>query len=446
MATRQCKTCLEDLGVDNFEITTKDGKCRRSVCKPCYKSNKAAKAKEASTTHDPTTIPLPEACATCGKPSHEVTFKWRTDINKGGWRNQCNGCFNNKGYSQVSRAKRRAEDPEGFLLKNAETHLAWAHANPEKIIEQQRKTASDPTRRFKALINYVRIKHPDEDINQHINLDDAESMQSKMSKACHYCNHIPLIGDALNGLDRVDPRGKYDETNTVPCCGACNSFKLTFPTDEFLVGVRNIASFRDDLPDPTVVPRPVALGGTASRREAVKDKTDDLDIDMCIELWSHPCYMCGRAPAMGIDRVDSSRNYTIDNCQGCCTLCNYMKKDCDEVAFLAHIARINMHTGYWLLGDTQSILSTISGPRKPVAAIQDNGTHLIMFPSANTASRLMGLSNTSSVLKAISNKTYLHGYKWDFVDVHMYKQQDLDITTCKAILNSLHKDLIPQHV
>jgi len=125
MATRMCKTCLEELDLDSFEITTKDGKSRRSVCKPCYRASKAAKAKEASATHDPSKVPLPEACVTCGKPPHEVTFKWRTDTKNGGWRNECNECFNKKGYSAASRANLRAEDPAEYLRKRALAQQKW---------------------------------------------------------------------------------------------------------------------------------------------------------------------------------------------------------------------------------------------------------------------------------------------------------------------------------
>jgi hypothetical protein len=43
-----------------------------------------------------------------------------------------------------------------------------------------------------------------------------------------------------------------------------------------------------------------------------------------------PCYLCGfqNDKGIGLDRVDSSKNYyTIDNVKPCCYTCNLFKKD-----------------------------------------------------------------------------------------------------------------------
>lgn len=42
----------------------------------------------------------------------------------------------------------------------------------------------------------------------------------------------------------------------------------------------------------------------------------------------------------GIDRVDSSKGYTIDNCVPCCWLCNNMKSNTEETVFLNHVEKI----------------------------------------------------------------------------------------------------------
>ena len=42
----------------------------------------------------------------------------------------------------------------------------------------------------------------------------------------------------------------------------------------------------------------------------------------------------------GIDRVDSSKGYTIDNCVSCCTYCNRMKTDMHINDFKMHISKI----------------------------------------------------------------------------------------------------------
>lgn len=42
----------------------------------------------------------------------------------------------------------------------------------------------------------------------------------------------------------------------------------------------------------------------------------------------------------GIDRIDSSKGYTEDNCVPCCKICNIMKWDLDTETFLKHIKKI----------------------------------------------------------------------------------------------------------
>lgn len=47
----------------------------------------------------------------------------------------------------------------------------------------------------------------------------------------------------------------------------------------------------------------------------------------------------------GIDRIDSSKGYIIDNVVSCCTKCNYMKNRWSREEFLVHINKIwsNQH-------------------------------------------------------------------------------------------------------
>ena len=246
-----------------------------------------------------------------------------------------------------------------------------------------------------------------------------------MSQPCHYCTHAPAAGKRLNGLDRVDPRGAYDDANTVACCGVCNAMKLTFGIDEFLQAVRDIVSHCAlDIQVLIDIERPDALGGTAERREATKDKTNDLPVDACIRLWADECYLCGRAPAFGIDRVDASLGYAEGNCRGCCTMCNYMKKDADLDKFLGHVARIYAHTARWTLGDTTNVLSGITGPRQPVAAFDPaDGLQVIAFPSMWCAAKLVGMSQ--------------NGVTWRPVTVAQYKKQHLPAALAMPILRDL---------
>lgn len=86
----------------------------------------------------------------------------------------------------------------------------------------------------------------------------------------------------------------------------------------------------------------------------------ELTSEQFTKLINGDCYYCGsparfqslytrnikvpiKGVANGIDRVDSSKGYTADNCVSCCTICNLMKLDHSKSDFLNHIEKIHNH-------------------------------------------------------------------------------------------------------
>lgn len=61
------------------------------------------------------------------------------------------------------------------------------------------------------------------------------------------------------------------------------------------------------------------------------------------EITSKPCVYCGTTHNIGVDRIDSSGCYEIDNCQPCCGRCNMMKYTMLHQEFLDHISKIYQH-------------------------------------------------------------------------------------------------------
>lgn len=62
------------------------------------------------------------------------------------------------------------------------------------------------------------------------------------------------------------------------------------------------------------------------------------------ELINKPCFYCGQEHSDGIDRLDSSKPYTIDNCVPCCFVCNRMKNKYPLNLFLEKVEKIyNLH-------------------------------------------------------------------------------------------------------
>lgn len=424
--------CGELMPETAFERT--GPKSVRKECKKCYGAKKAARAKEKSSKIDRDTVPKP-TCSECGKASPEVDFKWRDDVAKGGWRNQCNDCFNAKGYSQKSRSKRRAEDERAFLAQSAKHAAKFRKNNPDKIVAQRNKERMEPERKIKAIIRDATSREV------HFEFDDLDAMKSKLTDGCAYCGFAPVLGtDALNGLDRVDNSKGYINDNVVPSCGVCQHIKGPQDIDEFIDNIRRITKYGnidiDNIAGGSSGAR--ALGGHADLRAASKEKTCFLSIDQKIDLWSSPCYLCGRSPALGIDRIDSSGDYTQENSRPCCSDCNYMKSDHPLETFKHHAALIAKHTATWVLRDVVDLPLKVCGGkcREPVIATdQDTGNRLV-FPSMNTAAKCVR-KDAAALFYAISTKKTCANLAWERASgPKEYRCQNIDKVNTESLFRT----------
>ena len=88
------------------------------------------------------------------------------------------------------------------------------------------------------------------------------------------------------------------------------------------------------------------------KRNAKKRSLDfNLTDEELIELFSSPCEYCGEFDSNtyngsyftfrynGIDRVDNTQGYFIDNCVSCCKICNHAKRDLTYEEFLEWILK-----------------------------------------------------------------------------------------------------------
>ena len=85
----------------------------------------------------------------------------------------------------------------------------------------------------------------------------------------------------------------------------------------------------------------------------------DLTPSQFLDYISQDCEYCGSSPELheykvngklkytnyinGIDRIDSSKGYSVDNCVPCCSKCNKMKLDYSVEDFKNHIDKIYNH-------------------------------------------------------------------------------------------------------
>jgi hypothetical protein len=76
---------------------------------------------------------------------------------------------------------------------------------------------------------------------------------------------------------------------------------------------------------------------TAKRR----DIEFNLTLEQFTELWNKPCYYCGdEIKTIGVDRVDNTKGYQVDNIVPCCAWCNKMKLNYTKEEFINHCEKI----------------------------------------------------------------------------------------------------------
>lgn len=76
-------------------------------------------------------------------------------------------------------------------------------------------------------------------------------------------------------------------------------------------------------------------------KEAIKRGYEfNLSYQEFLDLFHQNCTYCYKEDARGIDRVDNSKGYILENCVSCCEICNRMKWKLDKNDFLKHIESI----------------------------------------------------------------------------------------------------------
>lgn len=89
------------------------------------------------------------------------------------------------------------------------------------------------------------------------------------------------------------------------------------------------------------------------RRAIIRGIDFTLSDDQFIELVTSPCYYCGtshlsetrvvhkvKVNMLTVDRIDSSKGYTLDNCVAACKQCNFMKLDYSVDEWFAKMKQI----------------------------------------------------------------------------------------------------------
>jgi len=84
-------------------------------------------------------------------------------------------------------------------------------------------------------------------------------------------------------------------------------------------------------------------GRLLSYKRAAKKRNVDwfLSDEEFKTFWQQPCSYCGdEIETIGIDRVDNTKGYYLENCTPCCSTCNTMKMSLSTEDFVKKIKKI----------------------------------------------------------------------------------------------------------
>jgi hypothetical protein len=207
------------------------------------------------------------------------------------------------------------------------------------------------------------------------NLSKQKEDEIKNATKCFYCDG-DNDGNSF-GADRMNNPIAYEDDDVVPCCKYCNRMKGCLRYNEFMEACKNIYEFqtlgkkterfvnwRVDYRKPWEESNKRGekyicngkeycfkskLHSCAHRKysdykydaEKSRNLTFELTKAKFIQMRESPCTFCGYdLQDVGIDRIDNSKGYSDDNCQPCCTTCNFMKFDQSNDEFLGNVKKI----------------------------------------------------------------------------------------------------------
>jgi hypothetical protein len=82
----------------------------------------------------------------------------------------------------------------------------------------------------------------------------------------------------------------------------------------------------------------------AKKRAQERRYVFDISFNYFSRMMLSDCSYCGKFDnPNGVDRIDSSKGYSLDNCTPCCKRCNQMKWDMSIDEFKEHVKLIYFH-------------------------------------------------------------------------------------------------------
>jgi len=235
---------------------------------------------------------------------------------------------NDPSYREANRvycAKYNAENRER-LRENARQYYALHKDDPgfkdANNARGRNKYNTDTVCRIKS----IKKKAESRGISWGDDMTD-EVCRELMNSPCYLCHrYTPGI---LVSIDRLDSSHGYTISNCKGCCWECNNAKGTQDPATFIEQCIQRATYGQER---TKRWRIVSASSYTtyinnSKRAGRKFELTEVDFEAFRKM---PCVYCHRGVsqcnfATGLDRIDNSQGYTIDNVQPCCSDCNYAR-------------------------------------------------------------------------------------------------------------------------
>ncbi len=162
---------------------------------------------------------------------------------------------------------------------------------------------------------------------------------------CWYCGSHP--GDNINGIDRLNSNQDYTIDNIKSCCHHCNMMKNTLDVASFLQHCRIISNANFEPTTKLDLITVIYNSTTGFSQYKSRATTKNLIFEITKQEYdlltnNVICEYCDTfIQHAGIDRIDNSKGYTLENITSCCKYCNYMKKDYSVEDFINQCKKIS---------------------------------------------------------------------------------------------------------
>jgi hypothetical protein len=252
-----------------------------------------------------------------------------------------------EGYKR--KRKPRSEWTEEEKQKAKEAKQRYKQNHPDRVIEQNKQTHAKHYRNNLDQYKIINKENSKKIEYQYSNLKSNalrrgiefkltfEEYKAKRIQPCHYCNQE--LEETGACLDRLDNNIRiYHNNLTVPCCHICNYLKSDLLTEEeTLFAILALKKYYYDniMPDKIVYKLSESLKILTTRQKFIylnaSIKFRGLESTLTYEdfeaLFKQPfCFYCG-GDSTGLDRLDNTQKYCLENCVPCCPTCNNIKSD-----------------------------------------------------------------------------------------------------------------------